>query len=100
MFMMPALEEIREKAAPVFKKYGVRRARVFGSFARGEARPGSDIDLLIEYERSPGFKYFSMREELKRRLGREVDLVTNESMNEFLRPYIMPDIRPLYGEER
>ncbi len=97
--MTPTLQEIREKATPVFKKYGVKRARIFGSFARGDARPDSDVDFLVEYSRPLGFDYFSLREELKNQLGREVDLVTNESMNEFLRPYIVPDIRPFYAEE-
>lgn len=98
--MNPTLEEISEKARPVFEKYGVNYAALYGSIARGEARPDSDADLLVEYSRPLGFEYFDMRHELEKSLGRDVDVITEESMNEFLRPYIVPDLKPIYGEKR
>lgn len=94
--MNPTLEEISEKARPVFEKYGVKRARIFGSYARGEARLDSDIDLLLDFEKPLGFEFYTVHEELAEKLGREVDVVTEGNMNKFLRPYIMPDVRPLY----
>lgn len=98
--MQTTVDEIAEKARPVFKKYGVTYAALYGSHARGEARPDSDIDLLVTYGRPLGFEYAGMRRELKERFGREVDIITEESMNEFLRPYIVPDLTPIYGEKR
>ena len=98
--MNPTLEEISEKARPVFEKYGVTYAALYGSHARGEARPDSDVDLLVKYSRPLGFEYFDMHHELEANLGREVDVITEESMNEFLRPYIVPDLTPIYGEKR
>ena len=94
--MSPTLEEISEKARPVFEKYGVKRARIFGSFARGEARPDSDVDMVVDLERPLGFEYFAMQNELEQELGREVDVMTEDSINKFFRPYIVPELRPLY----
>jgi predicted nucleotidyltransferase len=98
--MQPTVNEIAEKIEPVFKKYGVTYAALYGSHARGEARPDSDVDLLVEYSKPLGFEYFDMHHELEENLGREVDVITEESMNEFLRPYIVPDLTPIYGEKR
>ena len=95
--MQPTVTEIAKKVEPVFKKYGVKYAALYGSHARGEARADSDVDILVEYGRPLGFEYFDMRHELKKHLGREVDVITEESMNEFLRPYIVPDLTPIYG---
>ncbi len=96
--MQPTVTEIAEKAKPVFEKYGVKRARIFGSFARGEARPDSDVDMVVDLERPLGFEYFAMQNELERELGREVDVMTEKSINKFFRPYIIPELRPLYDQ--
>ena len=72
---------------------GVRRLAVFGSFVRGEARPESDIDLLVEFE--PGRKTFDnfMRLSffLEDILGRPVDLVTTESLSSYIGPHILKE---------
>jgi predicted nucleotidyltransferase len=58
------------------EKYGVERIGVFGSFARGEGKRGSDIDLLIEFERPVGLAVMDMADELEALLGRKVDILT------------------------
>ena len=45
------IEEVRQKITPLFKEYGVEYAGVFGSVARGEDTPGSDVDILVKLAR-------------------------------------------------
>ncbi|MCB1154152.1 nucleotidyltransferase domain-containing protein, partial [bacterium] len=48
--MSTIIETLKEHAPELTKKYGVRRLAVFGSVARGEERPDSDVDMLVEFE--------------------------------------------------
>ena len=76
------------------KDQGVKSLSVFGSVARGDAGPGSDVDLLVEFERSVGlFHFIHVKDFLKEVLGgAEVDLVTRDAVYEELKDDI-------YGEE-
>ena len=72
-----------------FQDFGVRRLGVFGSVAQGEATPGSDIDILVEFD--PGRKSFDNYMDLKFRLeelfgGRKVDLVLEHVLKPAIRP--------------
>ncbi|MFA6376085.1 MAG: nucleotidyltransferase family protein [Candidatus Paceibacterota bacterium] len=67
---------IKKKAAGIFKKYGVTKAAVFGSCARGEEKKDSDIDLLVELpEEMTLFGAIALKLELEKALKRKVDLV-------------------------
>lgn len=74
--------------------HGVRRIGIFGSFARGESREGSDIDLIVEF--AEGMKnydnFIDLCFFLEELLGRKIDLLTPESISPFLRPYIEKDV--------
>jgi hypothetical protein len=74
--------------------YGVRSIGLFGSFARGQARPESDVDLLVEFD--PNKKTFDnfidtcfLLEDL---FGRKVELVTKESLSIYISPYILREV--------
>jgi len=90
--------EIQKKITPILKKYGIKTASVFGSVARGEDRMDSDIDVLVELgDQTMGFfKYSRFIDELEESLGRRVDVVTKNSINKFIKPYILPDLREIY----
>lgn len=78
------------------RRHGARNLRVFGSFARGDAGPESDLDLLVELE--PGRNLLDMGEllmDLQDLLGRRVDLVTEPSLHWSIRERILKDARPL-----
>ena len=91
------IEELRQKATPVFRQHGVRYAAVFGSVARGEDRPESDVDLLVRLGRPMGMVgYMRLVENLESSLQRKVDVVTEQSLNEHLRPFVVRDLATIY----
>lgn len=78
-------------------KYGVKRAALFGSVARGEDTPESDVDILIELGSPMGLLSFSQfTREVETALQRKVDVITSNSINKFFRPYILPDVKTIY----
>jgi len=70
---------------------GVRRLALFGSVVRGEARPDSDVDLLVQFdpERKTLSNFMSLAFLLEDLLGRRVELVTTESLSPFIGPHIL-----------
>ncbi|HEX8210622.1 MAG TPA: nucleotidyltransferase family protein [Longimicrobium sp.] len=72
---------------------GVGRLALFGSFARSEARPESDVDLLVEFapERKSFDAFMLLYDLLEERLGRPVELVTTESLSPYIGPRILAE---------
>jgi predicted nucleotidyltransferase len=60
--------------------YGIRKVSLFGSFARGDASEGSDIDLVVELGAPLGFRRGRMRLDLESRIGMPIDLVFGAEM--------------------
>ena len=84
-----ALRILREHRAEL-DGMGVRSLSVFGSVARDEAGPESDVDLLVEFARSVGyFHLFGVQEYLQGILGRRVDLATSDALKVQLRDRIL-----------
>jgi predicted nucleotidyltransferase len=86
----------KQQLNTILNDYGVVDALVFGSFARGDAGPKSDLDLLVTYK--PGttlFDMLSLQDELERVLGRKVDLVSHKYLSKRLAKRIDKDLRPL-----
>lgn len=81
-----SVEEIRGKVVPIAQKHGVKRLSLFGSYARGEADHGSDVDFLIERGKIRGLLgYFSFVNDLEDELKCHVDVVSSGiSDKEFL----------------
>jgi len=73
---------------------GVRRLGVYGSVARGEANPDSDVDVLIELDHTPDlFEFVALRERLAEILGCPVDLATPQGLKPRLRDRILHEVR-------
>jgi len=92
------LEHQRENVAEVFARYPVARVWVFGSVARGDDHPDSDLDLLVEL--TPGASVvdiLGLDEELSTLLGCPVDVVTTRELdsNDLLRRGVNRHLRPL-----
>ena len=95
------LNEIRQKAAPVLERYGVQYAGVFGSVARGEDTPESDVDVLVVLKQPVSLlKFFGLNDELETALGCKVDLVTKNSLNPHVRPFALQELKTVYEEVR
>ena len=71
----------------------VERAYLFGSCSRGEERPDSDVDIMVRFDhtKSIGLKYFRMIIDLEQKLGRTVDLVSEDGLLPFAQPYVDKD---------
>lgn len=92
MKKLPTIGEIRRKFAPILKRSGIRRSELFGSFARGDAKASSDIDLLVQFPARTGlFELMDLRDELQAAFGRRVDLVSYRAISPRLLPYIEKD---------
>ena len=79
------------------RRNDVSKLSVFGSFARGEDRTDSDIDLLVEFSAPKGlFDLVALEIQLSELLGRKVDLLTEQSVSPYLRDSIRLDARVLF----
>lgn len=98
----PPVEEIRRKLAPYCIRHGITRLEIFGSSARGEAKPGSDVDLIATFRSNPGLGFFSVEQEMAEIMGVPVHLLTRESVDSMTNPYrrgsITADARVIYEE--
>lgn len=88
---MDEINKIKSKIVRILKKYGVIRAGIFGSYARGEAGKNSDIDILIEVRgrRFSLLDLIGLEIELGQLLKRKVDLLTYKGINHLLRKRIL-----------
>ncbi|MBI3934497.1 MAG: nucleotidyltransferase family protein [Acidobacteria bacterium] len=86
----------REEILSIAAEHGARNVRVFGSAARGEATDASDLDFLVEMEPERSLLDLSaLRNDLMDLLGREVDVVTEDSLYWLLRRKILREAKPL-----
>jgi hypothetical protein len=96
--------ELRQRLTPFCQKHHIRRLELFGSAARGEAGPGSDVDLLVTFEESVPIStgdLLEMAGEAEELVGRPVDFVLRPSLekssNRFAREHILATAVCLYG---
>jgi predicted nucleotidyltransferase len=87
---MEQLEQYQQLILPVLKRYFIRRAAIFGSFAKGDVNVNSDVDLLIE----PGkgftiFKMLKLEEEISDLIKRKVDLVEYSALKSSIREEVL-----------
>ncbi len=73
-------------------KYNISRIGIFGSYARGDAREGSDIDILVEFCSPIGLDFVTLADELESILNRKVDLVSANAVSPKMMRYVREDI--------
>ena len=89
-------QEHRAEILRIAHANGATRVRVFGSVARGTARPDSDLDLLVEFE--PGrslLDLVAIKQDLEDLLGREVHVVTEAAVSPYMREEVLQEATPL-----
>ncbi len=97
------IAEIREKALPIFQKYDVEKASVFGSYAKGKARGDSDVDFLLKC--APGARkslltHIELINDLREVLGKDVDIVTEESLSHLIRDEVLQSAKVIFQLDR
>jgi predicted nucleotidyltransferase len=97
--MMTLEERLREKRSEILQiaeRYGVSNVRVFGSVARRETRPDSDIDLLVDLEpRRTLLDFIGFKQSVESLLGCRVDLAETETLHEAIRDRVLREAIPL-----
>jgi predicted nucleotidyltransferase len=96
MAIRQVLQEKRDDILNIAAKHGAYNVRVFGSVARGEDRPDSDVDLLVAVE-STTSSWFpaGLILDLEQILGRQVEIVTEKGLNPHLREQVLREAVPL-----
>ncbi len=87
------ISKLKAEKNILHKKFNVTKLGVFGSFARGEEKPESDIDILIEFSETPGMmNFFNTEEYLEKLLKRKIDLVRENAIRPELKDVIMSEV--------
>ena len=84
---------LKEKQPYLRESYGVSRIGLFGSFAKGNAKPSSDVDIVVEFERPVGLRFMELAEYIEKLLARKVDILTPEGIRSIRVKGISANIR-------
>jgi hypothetical protein len=91
-----AIQAKRDEIQRIAAKHGARNVRVFGSVARGEARPDSDVDFLIDVEPVTSSWFpAGLVQDLEGLLGRRVEVVTERGLNHLIRDEVLREAVPV-----
>lgn len=92
-----SLQEIKQKIVPILRSSNVEYAGIFGSVARGEDRPDSDVDILVRLGRPTGLvSYIRLINNLEEVLKKKVDVVTENSLRKDMKSNVIKDLKPIY----
>jgi predicted nucleotidyltransferase len=97
--MATANVEIDKDALARFcRNHHIRRLGLFGSALRDDFGPGSDVDVLVEFEADhvPGLAFFEIEEELSKLIGRKVDLNTPQFLSRYFRDRVLAEAQIQY----
>ncbi len=96
---MSALQGIESKIKSIkpylIDEFGIDQIGYFGSFARGDYRHNSDLDILVSFNKKIGWKFFELKDYLESVVGRKVDLVTERSLRKQWKATILAQVKYL-----
>jgi uncharacterized protein len=87
------LHKLRDLKPILHSEYSVKQIGLFGSFSDSSFTEDSDIDLLVEFEKPIGWRYFSLEIYLENIFGRKVDLVTRNALKEQVKDRILNQVK-------
>ena len=94
-----SINEIKKEIIPILKKQNIKKAGLFGSYAKGLQNKKSDIDILIESDKL-GFVLVELKEKLSKALKKKIDLVGYNGLSPYLRSQILKEeVRILWEKE-
>ena len=93
MKSIKTLKQLMEKNRQrLHEEYSIKTLGIFGSYSKGKASPGSDLDVLVEFSQPPNFfKFVRLERTLSRLLGIPVDLATPNSLKPLIRKKILKE---------
>lgn len=84
------IDEVKNKVIPILKGYSVKRAALFGSLVRGETKPDSDLDILVEIEDNISLlDFIGLKIEIEEALGKKVDLVEYSTIKPLIKERLL-----------
>ena len=84
------MDELIEKLIHILKKHGAKKIKIFGSYARGEQKEASDLDVIVKFEKRKSLlELVGIEQELEDHLGIKIDLLTEASIS----PYLVEKIK-------
>ena len=88
------IQRIKEHKAKISKEYNISKIGIFGSYIRGEERPESDVDILVEFEKPVDmFRFLELEEILSELFGKKVDLVSGKFLKHNIGRQILNEVR-------
>lgn len=90
--MRKCIQELKSKIIPILQEHDVTHAAIFGSFARGEEREDSDLDILVELEQGKSLlDLVALKLELEDFLGRKIDIATYNALHSGIRERVFEE---------
>lgn len=86
------LKDLSEDKVELQKQFKVNKIALFGSYARGEQQPDSDVDILVDVDPSIGLDFVTLAERIEELLGVKVDLVSSRAISSKAWKYIEPEL--------
>ncbi|PIP52619.1 hypothetical protein COW80_04680 [Candidatus Beckwithbacteria bacterium CG22_combo_CG10-13_8_21_14_all_01_47_9] len=94
---MNFLSHYQKKIESIAKRNSVSYLALFGSYAREDHKPTSDVDFLVEFNKPVGLIHLIRTEhQLEDILKKKVDLITRKGLSKYLRPFVEPDLKVIY----
>jgi uncharacterized protein len=87
------IADIKKKIKPILKRHDVKKAAVFGSYARGDQKKKSDVDILVEYKKNDKslFDFVGLKLDLEEKLNKKVDLVEYSTIRPRIKDRILKE---------